>query len=133
MSQDTTEWPVRSRTRPQRAQIYSAQRFRESWGASGEMITEWRWKLYAGNGRIIGASTEGYVERRNLVANLEQTLHLTMLDQDRQLHGPRWYLYGLEMVFGPEVLPGNGQVLQMPVKGVVVPVLTPDPHWTNRR
>lgn len=31
---------------------------------------QWRWRLRAKNGRIIGASTESYASRRNTVSNL---------------------------------------------------------------
>lgn len=32
---------------------------------------EWRWKIVASNGRIIGASTEGYKRLRSAEQNLE--------------------------------------------------------------
>ena len=31
---------------------------------------QWRWKIQAGNRRIIGASTEGYRQRTKCIANL---------------------------------------------------------------
>ena len=30
---------------------------------------EWRWRRRAGNGRIVGASTEGYENKRDAIAN----------------------------------------------------------------
>ena len=32
----------------------------------------WRWQWKAGNGRIIGASTEGYAAKRDCLVNLER-------------------------------------------------------------
>jgi uncharacterized protein YegP (UPF0339 family) len=33
---------------------------------------EWRWRVRARNGKIIGASSEGYVRKRGAMANAQQ-------------------------------------------------------------
>ena len=33
--------------------------------------SEWRWRIKATNGRIIGASTEGYKNKSDLINNIE--------------------------------------------------------------
>lgn len=40
---------------------------------------EFRWTLIATNGKIIGASTEGYKKRYSALANLKDTLHISEL------------------------------------------------------
>ncbi|MBN9453436.1 MAG: DUF1508 domain-containing protein [Bosea sp.] len=33
---------------------------------------EWRWRRIASNGRIVGASTEGYASKANCIANAQR-------------------------------------------------------------
>lgn len=34
--------------------------------------SEWRWRRVASNGRIVGASTEGYASKANCIANAQR-------------------------------------------------------------
>ena len=42
-----------------------------------DKANQWRWRLTAGNGEIIGASTEGYKDREDCVSNFRKvTTHV---------------------------------------------------------
>jgi len=42
---------------------------RDNWEIYKDNIDEWRWRRTATNGRIVGASTEGYVNRQDCLDN----------------------------------------------------------------
>ena len=48
---------------------------------SGVIFREWRWRVRAKNGKIIGASSEGYKNRKDCVYNA-QSLGLSLLEHD---------------------------------------------------
>ena len=50
---------------------------------SGIIFREWRWRVRATNGKIIGASSEGYKNRLDCVYNA-QSLGLSLLEYDYQ-------------------------------------------------
>ncbi|MCW5935762.1 MAG: DUF1508 domain-containing protein [Fimbriimonadaceae bacterium] len=41
----------------------------DTWKIYQDSRNEWRWTRYAPNGQIVGASTEGYRNRADCVAN----------------------------------------------------------------
>lgn len=58
----------------------------------------WRWKINAANGRIIGASTEGYTGKRGAVANFETVTGRRLVNPG----GECW----ASLMHGPSVLDG---------------------------
>ena len=48
---------------------------------SGLIFKEWRWRIRATNGRIIGASTEGYKNRLDCVYNA-QSVGLSLMEHN---------------------------------------------------
>jgi uncharacterized protein YegP (UPF0339 family) len=45
---------------------------KDQWEFYKDKKKEWRWKRTAGNGRIVGAATEGYKNRLDCIANAER-------------------------------------------------------------
>lgn len=43
---------------------------------------DWRWQMYAPNGRLIGASSEGYRGKSKAIYNLTQVTGLRLYSQD---------------------------------------------------
>lgn len=41
----------------------------DTWEFYKDKASEWRWRRTAGNGRIVGASSEGYINRSDCEAN----------------------------------------------------------------
>ncbi|MBO6524173.1 MAG: DUF1508 domain-containing protein [Balneolaceae bacterium] len=44
----------------------------DKWEIYQDNAGEWRWRRIASNGRIVGASSEGYSSRANCVANAQR-------------------------------------------------------------
>jgi len=44
----------------------------DKWEIYKDNVGEWRWRRVATNGRIVGASSQGYVNRIDCVANAER-------------------------------------------------------------
>lgn len=44
----------------------------DKWEFYQDRKGKWRWKRIAPNGRIVGASTEGYSSRANCIANAKR-------------------------------------------------------------
>jgi len=44
----------------------------DKWEFYQDAKKEWRWRRTASNGRIVGASTEGYSSRANCLANAQR-------------------------------------------------------------
>lgn len=44
----------------------------DTWEFYQDKKGEWRWRCIASNGRIVGASSEGYSSRANCVANAQR-------------------------------------------------------------
>lgn len=42
---------------------------KDRWEFYKDVRGEWRWRRIAGNGRIVGASSEGYKNRKDCLAN----------------------------------------------------------------
>jgi len=42
---------------------------RDTWEIYKDKKNEWRWRRTASNGRIVGASTEGYINKGDCIAN----------------------------------------------------------------
>lgn len=67
------------------------------------------WTLKASNGRIIGASTEGYKEKRHMLANLHEVLNIETRSNDGfayrlvpvPTYGPIDYSVPSEAKYGP--------------------------------
>ena len=45
---------------------------KDTWEFYKDKKGEWRWRRTAANGRIVGASTEGYINKIDCVANAER-------------------------------------------------------------
>ena len=41
----------------------------DKWEIKKDRASEWRWRRTARNGQIVGASTEGYVNKSDCIAN----------------------------------------------------------------
>jgi len=44
----------------------------DKWEFYHDKASEWRWRRTASNGRIVGASTEGYVNKSDCIANAQR-------------------------------------------------------------
>lgn len=66
---------------------------------------EWRWRRRAGNGKIVGASSEGYATRRECIANA--------IRNGYQLHTPKAEDMGKPPMYpidtNPKFAPRNGK------------------------
>ncbi|MCO6500522.1 MAG: DUF1508 domain-containing protein [Vicingus serpentipes] len=49
---------------------------RDTWEIYQDKRKEWRWRRTASNGRIVGASTEGYINRIDCILNAERNGYL---------------------------------------------------------
>ncbi|MFH0883798.1 MAG: DUF1508 domain-containing protein [bacterium] len=45
---------------------------RDKWEIYKDRKNEYRWRRYATNGNVVGASTEGYINRADCVANMKR-------------------------------------------------------------
>lgn len=45
---------------------------RDKWEIYQDRKKEWRWRRYATNGNVVGAATEGYVNRGDCVKNMKR-------------------------------------------------------------
>lgn len=45
---------------------------RDTWEIYLDSASEWRWRRKAPNGEIVGASTEGYVNKSDCIANAQR-------------------------------------------------------------
>ncbi len=128
-----TVWPVINHNRKHSHHIDIWNEF--NWNDHGilEGVMEWRWQLRAGNGQIISRSSDGYHDRRDLVHGLELATGMLMLDQERNLNGPAWALYGVRLAYDDWL--GAGQQGTRFVEGVVIPVRVPEGSgsWASRR
>ena len=43
--------------------------YNDTWQFYQDALSQWRWRLVAGNNTVIGASTEGYWNRTDCIAN----------------------------------------------------------------
>ncbi len=60
---------MKQQTHGAAAPVGEASDMKDRWEIYKDAKNEWRWRRIAGNNRIVGASTEGYKNRHDCVAN----------------------------------------------------------------
>ena len=59
---------------------------KDKWTFYKDQRKEWRWKRQAPNGRIVGASSEGYKNRLDCFANAERNGYVSRAPQAEASH-----------------------------------------------